>query len=63
MVVEAMAKRILDRDEWRPFYELDEPRPHTLSRARDFPDDLIERHDRIMAEFKALQDELAALYE
>lgn len=59
-----MVKRRLDVDEWYPVYSLEvELRTYAGDMLVEVPQELVDRHDRIMAEFDAMQAELRALDE
>lgn len=58
-----MTKMLIDVDEWYPVYSIIKPYKNGYARHLevDVSADLQERHDRIMAEFDALQKELSKL--
>jgi len=58
-----MTKMLIDVDEWYPVYSIIKPYKNGYNSGFEveIPADLQERHDRIMAEFDALQKELAKL--
>ena len=58
-----MTARVLNKDEYFPFYELDEEvTGYKYRAAREYPAAFLERHDRVLAEFYSLQGELQALW-
>ena len=58
-----MTKMLIDVDEWYPVYSISKRYESGYKRQDEIeiPPDLQKRHDRIMAEFDALQRELAEL--
>ena len=51
-----MKKYSVSISEWYPFYDLDEDK-----NGQEVPDELVERHKRVMAELEQLQSDLRRL--
>lgn len=59
-----MVRRRLDVDEWYPVYSLEvELRTYAGDILVEVPQELVDRYERIMAEFSAMQAELRAIDE
>ena len=56
-----MPSRLLTCCERYPFFELRPADSEFIGSLVDVPEELIERHDRVMADLASLQEELAAL--
>lgn len=54
-------KMVVTRDEWFPFYELAEHEDSSPLRAVEVSKELAMKYERVMKEFKQLQEELSQL--
>lgn len=61
-----MTQRVITWDEWWPVYDLEEPDEaadcyHPFQTV-DVPDDLVERYEKAFAAYKAVQEEIEAIW-